>query len=745
MRARFVRILTLATAASGFATTASAQSYTTQVVSGTYSSIVSMGTPVNVPASDDDYGTVTLPFSFDYFGQTIPSGTPLYVTTNGLLTIGTGDTEYSNVAIPSTTTPNAFLAPMWFDQTFQNGAAAYSYVTGTTLVIEWVSNEALNFSGETASYQVAIDGSTDTIAFIYGPRVGGSSWSATIGLEDATGANGVSLPCSPTCTLTDVPSGTAIGFSPSNNPPQSPNLRVFSLTTIPASVPEGATVSIDFELANDGAGPAGASEVALLVGETTPVTTAGFALGSASVSTVPAGNAISGTLTFMVPSQTGRFYLALYADAGGVVSETNENDNLQQLGAVDVVPAGNEIVITTTSLPNGEIGTYYEAALNQVGASTPVWRVVQGALPAGLSIESDGLIFGTPTAATTSSFVVECSGDGLEPVTQGLTLTIDGATTGIRLTSSSLPAATVGAAYMAQLEATGGTAPYAFQVISGAPSWLTVVSTGEATGTPDAAGVSMMTVSIVDGLGDNAVVPLSIEAVAAGPLVLTSALAAAVVGRPYSAALVTGGRPPYTVTVDAAPPGFAVDGSGLLAGTGTMVGSFTMNVSATDADGGSVSGALTLDVSELTALELVTSDVSVRINADNDVLLMARGGVPPYTWQIQSGSLQPGLTFDATRGAIVGMPTEVATTTIAVSVFDADFTQATGNVIVRARFVTAAIDTGSRRGGGCGCEATTWGRSEWSWAWLLVLGGALALRRREGRHEGRRAGSRSPC
>lgn len=728
MRSSVLRTsLLIAAFALAGARVASAQSYTVQVGSAPFTSIVSMGTPISVVAGDDEYGSFTAPFSFPFFGQTISAGTTLYVTTNGLLTIGTPDTSYSNTTIPGPATP--MLAPFWDDQTFQYGAQAYYYSNGTTLIVEWVNNNSLDFTTESVSYQVGIDGTTGGIAFFYGPRVGGSSWTGSVGLQSSGGANGASLPCTPSCTLVDVPQDGGVLFTPTNNPPPQVDLIAYALSSLPSSIQVGTQGFVDYEIVNDGTGTAGASTVALLMSPSSPVTASAPAVASDSVPSLSVGGAHGGRITFIAPTP-GIYYFGLMADQGQVVSEVDESNNITQLGSIEVLPGGgDEIIITTTSLGNGTIGAFYEAVLSQVGAMNPSWRLASGALPAGLSLDAGGFIFGTPTQATTSSFVVECSGDGLPPATQPLTLTIDGSTTGIRLVSSTLPVATVGAAYTAQLEATGGLAPYAFQVLSGAPSWLTVTGNGAVSGTPDAAGTSMMTVSIVDGEGDNAVVPLTIDVVVAGPLALTTNLASAVVGRPYSASLVSGGRPPYTVSVDSAPPGFAVDASGVLSGTGTMVGSFTMNVNVTDADATSASGAVTLTVDELRSLELVTTELTARVNASNDLLLIARGGVAPYTWSVQ-GALLPGLTFDSARGAIVGMPTEVGTATVSVTVLDADFAQASGPVIVRARFVTAAIDTGSRSGG-CGCETGRPAEPGAAWAvWFLLVTGLVVRRAR---------------
>ena len=59
--------------------------------------------------------------------------------------------------------------------------------------------------------------------------------------------------------------------------------------------------------------------------------------------------------------------------------------------------------ITTTSLFNGEVGTAYSQPLAATGNDTITWSV-SGTLPAGLTLNSDGTITGTPTTAGQFTF-----------------------------------------------------------------------------------------------------------------------------------------------------------------------------------------------------------------------------------------------------------------------------------------------------------------------------------------------------
>src|SRR5260370_40662643 len=66
-------------------------------------------------------------------------------------------------------------------------------------------------------------------------------------------------------------------------------------------------------------------------------------------------------------------------------------------------------VITTSSLPAGQMGATYQATLSASGGTTPYsWSLVSGSLPGGLSLNSSsGVISGTPSAAGTSSFTAK--------------------------------------------------------------------------------------------------------------------------------------------------------------------------------------------------------------------------------------------------------------------------------------------------------------------------------------------------
>ena len=155
--------------------------------------------------------------------------------------------------------------------------------------------------------------------------------------------------------------------------------------------------------------------------------------------------------------------------------------------------------ITTGSLPNGTVGTYYEQTLAADGTAPITWSVTSGSLPAGLSLNGN-MISGTPTAQGESTFTVTATND-YDSDSKEFTLTIDQQGT-IHVTSVSLD--------KASLELTeGGTGTLIATVepnnaINKNVTWEssnTSVATVDANGlvTAVSAGTATITVTTVDG------------------------------------------------------------------------------------------------------------------------------------------------------------------------------------------------------------------------------------------------------
>lgn len=90
-------------------------------------------------------------------------------------------------------------------------------------------------------------------------------------------------------------------------------------------------------------------------------------------------------------------------------------------GATSSAPLA--LTITTTTLANGTVGSAYFAQLSASGGIAPyLWSVGSGSLPVGLSLSSDGIISGTPTATGIANFNVKLTDSKGSSVTQALRL-----------------------------------------------------------------------------------------------------------------------------------------------------------------------------------------------------------------------------------------------------------------------------------------------------------------------------------
>ncbi|WP_219119139.1 putative Ig domain-containing protein, partial [Janthinobacterium sp. UMAB-56] len=106
----------------------------------------------------------------------------------------------------------------------------------------------------------------------------------------------------------------------------------------------------------------------------------------------------------------------------------------------------------------------------------------------GLTLNSSGLLSGTPTAGGSFILTVQAADAHLFTGTQSYTIVVSSAT--LSLTPATLPNPTAEAPYTATLTAAGGTAPYTFSVSSGSlPAGLSLnTATGVLSGTTNVAG-----------------------------------------------------------------------------------------------------------------------------------------------------------------------------------------------------------------------------------------------------------------
>jgi hypothetical protein len=213
------------------------------------------------------------------------------------------------------------------------------------------------------------------------------------------------------------------------------------------------------------------------------------------LSVASSSGAITGT-----PGTAGPFTInAAVVDSTGAKATATFN----------IVIAPPDLVITTTSLPDGTVGVAYSAAVRATGGVQPYTFTISG-LPDGLTGNSSGAISGTPTTAGKFTVNVSVKDNAPSPsaseapratVSKPFTLTI--APPQIVITTATVPGATVGTAYSATLSATGGVGQLTWSA-TGLPSPLTISTAGVITGTPAAPGSFPFTATVKDPAGNQA-------------------------------------------------------------------------------------------------------------------------------------------------------------------------------------------------------------------------------------------------
>jgi hypothetical protein len=413
-------------------------------------------------------------------------------------------------------------------------------------------------------------------------------------------------------------------------------------------------------------------------------------VGSAYSATVSASG---GTAPYSYAVTTGALPGGLSLSSGGALSGTptasgtfnftvTATDSTSQTGsqAYTVTVAAAPIIVQPATLPGATVASAYSQAITATGGTGGFsYAVTAGALPAGLSLSSAGVLSGTPTASGTFTFTVTATDSASQTGSRAYTLTVAQPT--VSVAPATLPNASAGSAYSQAVTASGGIAPYTYQVSAGAlPAGLTLSSAGVLSGTPTAAGSFSFTVSATDsstGTGPASGMRAYTLVVGMPTLQITPAtLSSGVAGTPYSATVVAAaGTSPYTYQVSAGtlPAGLALSSAGVLSGTPTAAGSFPFTVTATDSTTGTGPATATMDYTLVIAVpELTVSPATLPegvAGAAYSQTITASGGVGDHTFAVSGGTLPAGLAL-AADGTLSGTPTEAGSFPFTVTATD---------------------------------------------------------------------------
>jgi uncharacterized protein (TIGR03437 family) len=442
--------------------------------------------------------------------------------------------------------------------------------------------------------------------------------------------------------------------------------------------------------------------------------------------TLPAGLTLSSSTGVIsgTPTTLGVSIFSVTVQDSAVPPNTSP---AQKLSITVVAPP---LTVTTTTLANGTTGVGYSQTLAATGGTPPYnnWKVVSGSLPGGLTLNaSSGTISGTPLAPTGSfSFSVTVSDSGSPVMTSPAAPLKILIIAPLTITTTTLPGGSIGAAYSQTVAVTGGVSPYTWSLNSGAlPTGLTLnATTGLISGTPSATGSFSFTIGVKDSASPSDTTSQAYTVAISNALVITTtSLPNGTTNIAYSQTVgATGGTPPYTFSVSAGalPAGLTLTASsGLISGVPTTAGSSSFTIQVKDSLSATATQGLSITI--IAPLTITTASLpSASLNAAYSQTLTAAGGVSPYTWSLNSGTLPAGLTL-STSGVISGTPTTAGTSNFTIGVKDSASPANTAsaalsiNVVAGLTITTTTLPGGSvgvaysqTLGGAGGTPPYTW-------------------------------------
>lgn len=338
---------------------------------------------------------------------------------------------------------------------------------------------------------------------------------------------------------------------------------------------------------------------------------------------------------------------------------------------------------TTPTLPTLFVGQNYRVALAASGGQSPyTYSVAAGTLPAGLTLTSAGVLSGIPTSAGQATVTLRVTDALGASSSNAVVLNVVQST--INFGFSAIPNLNLGQATNFPVTATGGVAPYTYTAISGLPPGVTLSSSGALTGTPTQEGTFYVLFRATDAAGAVVESTFPVTVSPAGFRFTIQTLPAAAVNRSYSQMLTTTGGTgsvTYSLQSGSLPAGLTLTPNGLISGTPTSLGTATFTVRAIDSASATTTGAFTLAVTNPTVVFTTATLPSGTVNQPYTTTLVSNGGVGPYSYQLNSGTLPPGLTLSGS-GTIDGTPTSVGTFPITLRVTDTQGQTVTSDFVI---------------------------------------------------------------
>ncbi|TAE75684.1 MAG: DUF1573 domain-containing protein [Bacteroidetes bacterium] len=351
------------------------------------------------------------------------------------------------------------------------------------------------------------------------------------------------------------------------------------------------------------------------------------------------------------------------------IAAVTRNATTPDIGAYEFTPV---LTISPATLTNATLNVLYTQTLTQTGIlGALTWSVSAGALPAGITLSSAGVLSGTPSVAGTFNFTAQVT-DGFCTNTRVYTLVV---ACPASITFGTPPVnGTAGTAYTHTLGQTGlGTVTWS---ISGGtlPTGLSLDgATGIISGTPTVSGTYNFTVQVQQSTcsyTQGYAVVIGCPVITFSPLSLPNGLVNTLYTSQVLSASAPGLSNNYTITLTTGSvPGMSFDSpTATWSGTPTTQGTYSLTFTAAH---NTANCSTTYTYNFVVACATVTINPSLlpaaTVGSAFSQVISQTGANPPFTWSLSAGTLPTGVTFDGATGTLSGTPTQSGTFNITVS------------------------------------------------------------------------------
>jgi hypothetical protein len=339
--------------------------------------------------------------------------------------------------------------------------------------------------------------------------------------------------------------------------------------------------------------------------------------------------------------------------------------------------------ITTTNIPNGQIGVPYSTQIQTLGGVPPISFAASSGLPPGITLSSSGLLSGSPTLASNFSFNIVALDSAGQSASRSLSISVF-APDPLRFNSLSLASGTVAIPYSQSFDIAGGAPPYSLQITNGTlPPGLRLSGTG-LSGTPTVSSSWPFTLQVTDSAGSTITGDFTLN-VAQGSFRIGCPAFSAEVGVPYSSnAVVFGGTAPFQFSLSAGslPAGLELNtATGEISGRSNSAGSSTFTLSVTDAAAATTASRCAIGVVG-GPLRIITSGPIITMAGKSYAgTIETVGGRAPYRLGVL-GNPAPGLNL-AENGTLGGTALRIGDFNVVVEARDAAGQSAQRAILIR--------------------------------------------------------------